>query len=925
MTGQLFVVPASLPIDPYERLAFSLDDGRSCGSATCASSGGSGCTCADDDPFDGIGPEPLDDAVHAQGVPVADPRPPGRLKPLLVDQGVRRGRRQHLRGRGPVALEAPPAPVRPLPPPARRAAPCTATSARSSPRRSIRRGSSIDDYTAPDGDGAMQERLDVYQRTGEPCRRCGRPIRRIVVGIRATHFCSWCQRLPAAQRPAAAPAAAHDDAATAAPPRRARKGRRWIELDGEGALGRTTDEAARPGPARHARRRRPRPAGGGAARAGERLVSLVRLDGVVREIGTFVILDRIDGRDRARRAGRARRARTAPARRRCCGSWPGRDEPDRGKVGRAARPQRSGCSARRRTSTRRSWPRRTCGRRCATAPRTSSAWPSELARARARRPRRRDRTTRTSSTGSTSSAATRSTSASTRRCPASGSPATSGCGRRPRCPAASRRARRSPASSSPTRTCCCSTSRRTTSTSARSSGSRSTSGADPARCSSRRTTARSSTRPSTRVWELRDRRLTVFRGDYTAYHRQRVERDERAERGGREPRRTRSQREIELVQRYRSQRKHVKMHEHEARLEKLKARGARGAQEVRAGRSGSTAPRSRAARSAPASSWSASRTSPSATCPGRGALAPDGTEAAEPRDRRAGPVPRRAARRADRDRRAERGRQDDAAADDRRRPARRSTGSSRSATRCSPATSPSCATRRSPARRSSTRSSRRSRSRPARRAATSPGSCSAATTRSRRSGSLSGGERSRLELALLGILPSNLLLLDEPTNHLDIAAREAIEAFLAESPATLLVVSHDRRLLETICERLWVVDDGDRRAVRRRLPGLARRRSRTAGPCRPRRSGAANRVRPGAVAAATAAASTTRPRPGPASAAPDAGRSGASRPRRRPPGRRPSEAVEGRVPAPAGGARRGARRGSGCARASWSWRWARRP
>jgi ATP-binding cassette subfamily F protein 3 len=52
------------------------------------------------------------------------------------------------------------------------------------------------------------------------------------------------------------------------------------------------------------------------------------------------------------------------------------------------------------------------------------------------------------------------------------------------------------------------------------------------------------------------------------------------------------------------------------------------------------------------------------------------------------------------------------------------------------------------------------------------------------------------------------MLLDEPTNHLDIAAREAIEAFLAESPATLLVVSHDRRLLETICEKLWVVDDG---------------------------------------------------------------------------------------------------------------------
>jgi ATP-binding cassette subfamily F protein 3 len=57
-------------------------------------------------------------------------------------------------------------------------------------------------------------------------------------------------------------------------------------------------------------------------------------------------------------------------------------------------------------------------------------------------------------------------------------------------------------------------------------------------------------------------------------------------------------------------------------------------------------------------------------------------------------------------------------------------------------------------------------------------------------------------------MPSNLLLLDEPTNHLDIPAREAIEAFLASTPATILVVSHDRRLLETICDRLWVVDDG---------------------------------------------------------------------------------------------------------------------
>jgi ATP-binding cassette subfamily F protein 3 len=70
---------------------------------------------------------------------------------------------------------------------------------------------------------------------------------------------------------------------------------------------------------------------------------------------------------------------------------------------------------------------------------------------------------------------------------------------------------------------------------------------------------------------------------------------------------------------------------------------------------------------------------------------------------------------------------------------------------------------------------------------------------------LSGGERSRLELAILGLRPSNLLLLDEPTNHLDIPAREALEAFLRETDATAVVVSHDRRFLDATCQRLLVV------------------------------------------------------------------------------------------------------------------------
>ena len=66
----------------------------------------------------------------------------------------------------------------------------------------------------------------------------------------------------------------------------------------------------------------------------------------------------------------------------------------------------------------------------------------------------------------------------------------------------------------------------------------------------------------------------------------------------------------------------------------------------------------------------------------------------------------------------------------------------------------------------------------------------------------------RLVLASLIASAKNLLVLDEPTNHLDIPAREALESFLKESSATVIVVSHDRRFLETICDRLWVVDAG---------------------------------------------------------------------------------------------------------------------
>ena len=72
-------------------------------------------------------------------------------------------------------------------------------------------------------------------------------------------------------------------------------------------------------------------------------------------------------------------------------------------------------------------------------------------------------------------------------------------------------------------------------------------------------------------------------------------------------------------------------------------------------------------------------------------------------------------------------------------------------------------------------------------------------------GVLSGGERSRLALARLSAREANLLVLDEPTNHLDLAAREQLERVLAEYEGTLMVVSHDRYLIDRLATEIWDV------------------------------------------------------------------------------------------------------------------------
>jgi ATP-binding cassette subfamily F protein 3 len=75
-------------------------------------------------------------------------------------------------------------------------------------------------------------------------------------------------------------------------------------------------------------------------------------------------------------------------------------------------------------------------------------------------------------------------------------------------------------------------------------------------------------------------------------------------------------------------------------------------------------------------------------------------------------------------------------------------------------------------------------------------------------GSMSGGEKARLVLAMIVWQRPNLLLLDEPTNHLDLATREALSVALNEFEGTVMLVSHDRALLRSVCDEFWLVGRG---------------------------------------------------------------------------------------------------------------------
>ena len=75
-------------------------------------------------------------------------------------------------------------------------------------------------------------------------------------------------------------------------------------------------------------------------------------------------------------------------------------------------------------------------------------------------------------------------------------------------------------------------------------------------------------------------------------------------------------------------------------------------------------------------------------------------------------------------------------------------------------------------------------------------------------GTMSGGEKARLVLCMIVWQRPNLLLLDEPTNHLDLATREALAMALNEFEGTVMLVSHDRSLLRSVCDEFWLVSHG---------------------------------------------------------------------------------------------------------------------
>jgi formamidopyrimidine-DNA glycosylase len=201
MTGELDVVAPNTPRDKHVHVAFKLDDGKELRLRDPRKFGRLAAYTPEEAEavLGELGPEPLDPDFSLTDFRKTLRRRRGRLKTLLMNQ-------EFLAGVGNIYADEAlwRARLHPL---------RSGAGLRSDQERALylslrdvlneaidRRGSSVDSYRAPEGRGDMQNFLNIYGRTGRPCPRCGRPARRIVIGARSTHFCSWCQRLPARER-----------------------------------------------------------------------------------------------------------------------------------------------------------------------------------------------------------------------------------------------------------------------------------------------------------------------------------------------------------------------------------------------------------------------------------------------------------------------------------------------------------------------------------------------------------------------------------------------------------------------------------------------------------------------------------------------------------------------------------------------------
>jgi formamidopyrimidine-DNA glycosylase len=201
MTGALIVAAPGAAPDPNARVVFELDDGRQLRFRDVRKFGRIGLYPGRGrrrvaDVFARHGPEPLPASFSAARLATRLRRRRARLKTLLLDQSF-------IAGVGNIYADE--ALWRARLHPLRRADTLTQAEVRRL-HRGIRAalreglaggGASYRDYVDPDGEpGLAAERMRVYRRTGQPCLRCGRPIQRMVVGQRATHFCPRCQPAP---------------------------------------------------------------------------------------------------------------------------------------------------------------------------------------------------------------------------------------------------------------------------------------------------------------------------------------------------------------------------------------------------------------------------------------------------------------------------------------------------------------------------------------------------------------------------------------------------------------------------------------------------------------------------------------------------------------------------------------------------------